>query len=282
MSSRQPISAQETCQNTLIEGKRYNIEHNILPSENAVADRLLVRGTELKDAFKELHDKLHRHPPALKVFLDLLLSTAAFWSPEKIALARDGRNELTSVNRKISRKTEELVDLMERRTTLNNTSGFSSETHYHVCDVIEAASRHNGLFNSWVKDRLNSLRRQFDLKYWPSLGQFLQELANDAENASMQATDPLTAAATVASRPSRADFFKALFAAIEENSARNNGQLPDDFKLSDAALASLANCALNLESDELADGAYVKRLRQRERHGSSEPPPGTRKHFKAD
>lgn len=266
MNSSQPTNAQNTCESILTEGKRYNIEHGILPSENAVADRLLARGVELKEAYEELHDKLYPHPPTLKVFLDLLLSTAAFWSPEKIAQARVERDELAGVNRQIARKAEELAELLERRTDLNNTSGFSSETHYHVCDVIEAASGNNYLFNSWVKDRLDALRGQFDLKYWPSLDQFVRTLAADADSASMEATDPLTAAATVASRPSRADFFKALFAAIEENSARNYGQLPKDFKLTDGALASLANCALDLNPDELADSTYVKRLRQRERN----------------
>ena len=214
-----------------------------------------------------MYEKLQPRPPALKVFLDLLLSTAAFWSPEKIAEARVAREELASVNRQIARKAEELVQLLERRTDLNNTSGFSSETHYHVCDVIEAASEHNYLFNSWVKDRLDALRGQFDLKYWPSLDQFLRELAVDAENAGVEATDPLTAAATGASRPSRADFFKALFASIEENSARNYGLLPRGFKLTDGTLASLANCTLDLGPYELTDSTYVKRLRQRERHG---------------
>ncbi len=174
---------------------------------------------------------------------------------------------MVGVNHQIAHKAEELAALLEHRTDLNNTSGFSSETHYHVCDVIEAASEHNYLFNSWIKDRLNALCGQFDLKYWPSLHQFLRELATDTENAGMAATDPLTAASTTASRPSRADFFKALFAAIEENSARNYGLLPSGFKLTDDTLASLANCALNLGPEELTDSTYVKRLRQRERNG---------------
>lgn len=267
MGSTQPTSAQQACEALLIEGKRYNIEHGILPSENAVADRLLTRGLELKDAYGELYEKLHPHPPALKVFLDLLLSVAAFWSPDKIAQARVERDELAGVNRQIAKKAEELAQLLERRTELNDTSGFRSGTRYHVCDVIDAASDRNYRFNSWVKEHLDALRGQFGLKYWPSLEQFVRVLTTDAESASMEPTDPLTAAATAATRPSRADFFKALFAAIEENGARNYGQLPKDFRLTDSTLASLANCALDLGPDELADSAYVKRLRQRERNG---------------
>ena len=147
-------------------------------------------------------------------------------------------------------------------------SGFSSDTHYHVCGVIETASQQNYLFQSYVQEKLGVLRGQFDLKYWPTLGEFLQEIASDAEKAVMEATDPLTAAATAAARPSKADFFKALFAAIEENSAKNYGQLPKGLKLTDRTLASLANCALDLGPDDLVDDAYMKRLRQRERNGA--------------
>ena len=43
--------------------------------------------------------------------------------------------------------------------------------------------------------------------------------------------------------------------------------LPKGFKPTDGTLASLANCALDLGPDELADSTYVKRLRQRERNG---------------
>lgn len=84
----------------------------------------------------------------------------------------------------------------------------------------------------------------------------------------MQASDPLTAAATVATRPSLADFFKALFALIDENSVRNYGHMPNDFKPTDTTLALLANCSLDLGPDNLVSSEYVKRLRQREREGS--------------
>ncbi|WP_256657875.1 hypothetical protein [Pseudomonas sp. 2FG] len=258
---------QQACENILSDEKRYNTEHNILPSENAVIDRLLARNLELKQAYDELHEKLSPQPPALRVFLGLLLSTAAFWNPEKIAKSRDQRSELADTNREIAQKAEELAQLLEHRSRLHDTSGFRSHTHYHVCDVIEAAARSHPLFNTFVKEHLDALCGQFDLKYWPSLDQLFRAVATDAVSATLVATDPLTLAATAAARPSRADFFKALFAAIEENSASHHGQLPEGFRLTDGTLASLANCALDLGPDELTDSAYVKRLRQRERHG---------------
>lgn len=265
MKTLQPTNAQKICECLLIEEKRFNIEHDILPSESAIADRLLQRGVELRDAYEELHQKLHSHPPALRCFLGLVLNTAAFWSPEQAKEARTARRDLADVNQQIARKAAELAMLLEQRSNLHDTSGFRSDTHYHVCRVIEAASRHNYLFQSHVQKELVALRNQFDLKYWPSLDAFLQELASDAENAVMNASDPLTAAATAATRSSRADFFKVLFAAIKENSAENYGKLPSDFRLTDRTLASLTNCALGLGPNELVDDEYVKHLRQRER-----------------
>jgi hypothetical protein len=268
VSSPQVTNAQQICENLLLEGKRYNIEHHILPSENAVADRMLARGVELKDAYDELHGKLDARPPALRVFLGLVLSTAAFWNPQKMQEARAARNDLANVNQQIARKAAELAELLDQRSDLHDTSGFSSETHHHVVDVIEAASQKNYLFQAYIQEKLDALRSQFGLKYWPSLGDFMRALASDAEEADMAPTSPLTAAATAATRPSKADYFKALFASMEENSAENYGQLPRGFKLTDRTLASLVNCALDLSPDELVDEAYVKRLRQRERNGT--------------
>ncbi|MBB5217534.1 hypothetical protein [Parapusillimonas granuli] len=130
---------------------------------------------------------------------------------------------------------------------------------------VPAASQNNYRFQVYVREKLDSLRGQFDLKYWPSLSDFVSELASDANNAVTQATNPITAAATSAVRSSQADFFKALFASIEDHGASNHGHLPSGFKLSDRTYASLANCALDLGPDELIDDAYVKRFRQRER-----------------
>lgn len=269
MSLSQAKSARQACENILRAGQAYNIERKILPGENAVAARMLSRSLELAQAYEELHGKLSPHPYALRAFLGVVLSTAAHWSPEKIAKARVARSEINSLNLQIAEKAAELGGLLDQRTHLSNTSGFSSATHYHVVEIIDAAANlRNHLFATYVQEHLDALRGRFDLKYWPTPSQFVQEVARDAGAAVTEASDPLTAAATAAIRPSRADFFKALLAAIEENGAHQHGQLPSGFKISDGALAALATCALDLGPADLVVGPYVKRLRQRERDGA--------------
>jgi hypothetical protein len=78
MASSDSPTPQRACEVVLLEAKRYNIEHDCAFSEVVVADRLLARSLELAEAYEELHCKLYAHPPALKVFLDLVLNRPGF------------------------------------------------------------------------------------------------------------------------------------------------------------------------------------------------------------
>ncbi|MGB7242278.1 MAG: hypothetical protein WBC93_09355 [Sulfitobacter sp.] len=255
----------QPCEDILQREIEYNKEHEILSSETAVAECLLVRTIELQDAYLELNEKLGSKPPALKVFLGLLLSVAAFWNPDQLKEARSQRKRLEEINGDISGKASELASLLDQRTAIENASSFGSDTHYHCMNVIVEAAAENHLFNSWVREDLKNLSARFDLKYWPSLGDFVTEISRDASVAEVISHDPITLASTSSRRNSLADFLRALRAAIYENSASNFGQLPDDFKVSDGTLASLTNCALDLPQNAIIDGQYVKRLRQRDR-----------------
>lgn len=265
MTDSTHIDATAACEAVLAEEISYNIQHAILPSEIAVARTLLSRRPELHEAYAELYAKLRDFPRALKAFFGLVLSTAAFWNPEEIAQARAARDALVKVNRAIYEHASHVAQLLQQRSEIQNSSDFSTETHYHVIDVAMAAAAEVYLFNSYVRPKLETLRSQFDLKYWPSLSTCLQVIADDAAAASPQALDPQTAAATSGARASLADFGKALFVAIDEHAAHNHGPLPVGFRLTDGTVASLVNCALDLDADHLVDAGYVKRLRQRER-----------------
>lgn len=263
-------SAREICEALLRAERSDRIEKAILPSEVKVIDQLLGRGIELEEAYVELHSKLHDHSPALKVFFDQLLSTAAFWNPEANLEARKGRSRLIEVNRQIVEKATELADLLNERTELKNHSGFSCETHYHPVEVIHAAAEKNYSYVNWVKEKLDSITGQFDLKYWPSLSEVIQVIADDAARATPLPHDAVTDAGTEGSRAGLDGTFKAFFVALEDSSARNHGFLPCTFELTDRSVANLMSCALGLGPDKVIDSTYVKRLRQRQRERERE------------
>jgi hypothetical protein len=249
----------------LWEELHYRVEKEISPGEVQVIDQMLKRGIELREAYAELCAKLLDHHRALKVFFDQLLSVAAHWNPDAHVQARQDRNRLVEINRKILDTASQLADQLTERSHLRNQSGFSCDTYYHPLDVIQAAAEPNYLYKTWVKERLQALRGQFDLKYWPSLEDCIRKIASDAAMATPEASDTLTAVGTEASRASLADTFKSFFLALEEVTVSKHGFLPNDFRLSDRSAASLLSCALDLDPDDVVDAGFVKRLRQRER-----------------
>lgn len=257
-------AATAACEEAIDRDRRYNIENGIWPSSVIVADRFLARRLELVDAYAEIHAKLSSTWRGLDVFFDTLFSAATVWHPEKMQRARADCQELIELNKKIEQQASVLAELMERRTELNHSSGFASGTHYHVVDVIENAAADIPAFRGWVQEPLDVVRSRFDLKYWPTPTDFVQELARDAASAIPQPTDPITEAAT-SGRAAKSDFFKGFFELLRENSVKHHGPLPRSFELSDRTLASLGNCALDLGPDDLVDDAYVKGIRQRKR-----------------
>lgn len=266
------MNGPEYCKSLLREEREYNEEHEILASENEVIDQLLERELELTDAFDELHRKLSKHPHAVLMFLRAFVTTAAIWSPDEIRKTRAAKARIIAINDEIAEHAAALSALLDERSELYNTSGFSAGTHYDPCKVIEEAGTGNHYFRSWVSKDFKSLRARFDLKYWPSLSEFMDVLASDAREAELEAYDAIAERATNGFRPSRADFFKAVFEMIEENSKRNGGFIPTNVKISDGTFASLANCAMDLGPEALVDASYVKRLRQRERERSANLP----------
>lgn len=241
------------------------VDKAIWPSVVVVIDRLLGRGLELNEAYEELFAKLHDEPHALKTFFDQLFGIAALWHPEANLEARKGRARLTEVNRRIEEVASQLAQLLSERTQLKNHSGFSCDTFYHPVDVINAAAERNHSYGQWVKEKLEAITHQFDLKYWPSLSDLAQAIADDAARTEPKAHDAVTDAGTEAARAGLADSFKAFYVALEDSTTRKHGFLPNTFELTDRSTAILMSCALGLDAEQTVGADFVKRLRQRER-----------------
>lgn len=257
------------CEDFLRKEIEYNEEHKILKSENLVAHRLLKHHAQMASVYLHLCDKL---PTVESVYtvLRALLSSQAFWSKDDLKEARKERARLISTNQMIADKAQELADLIREREELHNKSGFTSDTHYHVCDVIRDAADniHNYHFKSYVKDKLENLAGCYDLKYWPSLAEFMDEVSRDAREGHTEASDPMTAAGTSSAKPSKADFIRAFWAFLSDCNNKRGGALPNGFVPSDAAMADIMNSVMELEADCVVTAIDIKNFRQRERKKS--------------
>jgi hypothetical protein len=259
-----PITQSTVVCEALLRGEiDYNETKNCLPSETAVARRLLTYRMTLAPAYGELERKLQAFPRALSHFFTAVLQTAAHWSPEKLQKARAQRDQLKEINVRIGSLARDLAELLDERHDLENTSGFGTNTLYHPERLIAAAATGNGHFQSYLSEPLEQLACQYDLKYWPTLGSLCTALADDAEAAQVESSDPPTIAGTEGQRASLSDFVKALFAQVDENRAAEHGPIPDSFSLSDESWASLVCAALDLQADKIIGADYIKGVRQR-------------------
>ncbi|SNZ19618.1 hypothetical protein [Cohaesibacter gelatinilyticus] len=253
------------CEQAILEFRDKSITQNYIPEAVVIAGRFIERRFELVDFYKELDTKLKSNSTALYQFFDSVFLTASYWNLEENKKARAERNELKTINEQIAIAARKLSGLMEQRTNLNDTSGFYSDTHYGVCETLDAAGGSNFSYESWVQDDFKQLYCRFGLTYWPTFTEFFEELAQDAEQAEIRASNEVTAAATTGARSSLKDYLRALQKHLDDNFLAFPHLVTAHFRLSDSAIASLVNCVLDLDPDEMKDAAYVKRFRQGER-----------------
>ncbi len=268
MENTQVLDPVQFCKNILREERQHNCEHNIDPSINIVIDRMLEGEWDLNDLLGELHCKLGNVPNGVLTFLDSILTVAAHWHPEAISEQRAAKKRLNELKISIAESAENLAAFIQERDAISNDSGFSSNSHYHIVDVMEEAGETSHRYRSWVSKKMQALRNEFGLKYWPPIADIVRVLAADARCAEIEARDMITNAATDAIRPSKSDFVRALYAALDERSERQPDRLPNDFNLSDGSMASLVNCLLDLCPDEVIDNLYIKGFRQRKRNAT--------------
>ena len=262
-----PIKASAACEAYLNRQKEHNLSYGIQSSENIIINRLLSRSVELSGFYEEIFEKLVIDQ--WQRVISVVLYTAAFWNPEVAQETRNAKHELESLNNDIAKCALQLEKLLNNRTELSEKYGLHSYDKYHVIDLIDDAARGNGHYQSYLKSQLQNLAGEYDLKYWPSVAEFIEAIGSDAESSEVYATDSVTQELIQSDRNSLTDYFRALFQALDEERQSVHQFIPDDFKLSDESLASMANCALNLTPDNMIDAQYVKRCRQRLREQTS-------------
>lgn len=233
---------------------------SLLPSEQRVLERLLARKLECHNAFSELEKKLECYQ--WQAYLSALISTAAFWNPKATDKLREVEKELHRLNKEIAEKAVALAEDLKNRSELCNSYGFTTDDTYHVVDLIAQASARNGHYQLWVHEKLQSLRGQFDLKYWPSVDEIVSAIGNDSHNSTVSPTDNITRESISSRKSSTRDFLRALSEAIRENSESMHAFVPDKFRLPARSIASLVNCSLDLDEDQCIDETLVKSTRR--------------------
>lgn len=250
-----PNDAIATC-STLIEEREIQNDATGRPhSENVIARRLLASRDQLADAFSEVYFEL-RSEAHLRTFFGLVMSAAAPWGQSHEPRFVAERAELIEVNLRIAEAADALAQLLDRREEFRAKPGsFCDNTVSAVPDLVCDAAHEPNLFRLHFNEILPALRSR-----WPTLGDLMRALATDAEAAQGPRENELDDPIALGLSDTVARFFEILFRSFDLAKG-NSATMPDDFNLSDAALAALANSALDLLPEDRLRATEVRDLR---------------------
>lgn len=248
--------ARQTAEGYLVQERDNLTESGILRSEVRVIESLLKHGESLVPAYAELFEK---RPGKWPRVLDGVITTAAFWSPELIALDRDAVRRVEELTDSIVKSALNLADLLRDRREVMERHGIRGPVDSHPLDILEAGveprADYAGRFSSYVLPKLKHLSAQFDLKYWPPTADLLDGLALIQTRSGISPYHAFTLAAMDSRQGSSPlDFIRALRVAIEEYDVR-----PDEF--SHRFFAEVTNAALDLPPEKIVTREAVKAMR---------------------
>lgn len=266
MGSPLRANAIEIFESTLRKDYHYNLVRNIFPSINKSIENLLTRTQELADFYVEVYCVLVDEPRALETFVEVLHWTVYAWDSEIIKSARQDRDEIIDLNMRVADAAELLSVLISQRSDVYKRSIFSSDKLLHVVDAVRFAGEGDGHFESHLKDELSRLAFKFDTKCWPSVGTVMAAIGGDAQDAVTMMRAPSLYSSIESHRPGLTYVLNEFAAKLDECRVSRNGFIPNGFSVSDNSMASLVNCGLALEADDLIDGSFVKRFRQSKRN----------------
>ena len=258
--SQASITACEAAIISIKASNEQDINNVIWPSQNAIIERMLEQRICLTEVYEQIYKQLKNNPLLIEEFFKLCLNTAVNYEIPKIKAAKQGEKDLLAIEKTIAKQAQELQASLLKRQHLKESSGFFSDSSYHIIEVItEAAhSENNAYYRSNVEKQLEQMAAQYDLKHWPSLAAIVGVLADEAETTQIYAWDDSLAAATSGQRASKSGFLNALFTIIEESHHWPHFGMPRNFALTNQAWATLTNSLLNLCDDQMATEDSVK------------------------
>jgi hypothetical protein len=160
------VAAIKDCESILLEVRDGYIKAGIYPNDVASINFLLSQQAQMQGVYEEISmlSAFDR-----RIILEQLGVTMVDWSPKAGLQMIADRDRLIEVNEKISELANSLSILLDERHELENTTSFESGAHHHNVNVIKEASRENYHYRNFLAKPLESLKGQFDLKYWPPM-----------------------------------------------------------------------------------------------------------------
>lgn len=219
-------------------------------------ERLIARETEMRSVWKEIA-RYGLSWQQCHTLLEQIIFAGRSGTDAAVRRLKGDYRQLAGLNSDIVQMAEQLVAKLDAREHILNRNRFTLDNTVHIVELIDKAAAENSHYRSCVREPLLSLGNH-ELKYWSSLQSILLTLARESVAAGFMAENDR---ALVCGRGELVpDYLRELFSGIETARTCHWG-LPEEFRLTDAGLATLATVSLDLPKP--ASVAAVKMHRTR-------------------
>ncbi|MBV7297717.1 hypothetical protein [Enterovibrio paralichthyis] len=245
-------------------------ENKIWNSWHPVIERALERHDEMASIYQEImevpgfegdflvqFDKRHIGNSALQLTLETFWYSKKQYDKEAVAEKRGNQKELAMLHERMQEHALNLAADIRLYNEILEQGGYEHESYVSVVELIDLASEGNGHYDFYLKDELESLRYQFDGKYWPKTVDLVQALAEHYSYAPIPRSTELPSAVMEGRQARIKDYVLAV-----DRDLQSNRQIPS-FKLSHSSMATLVNVVLDIPVDEMVSGETVRQIRHR-------------------
>ncbi|MFJ5375232.1 hypothetical protein ACIPTP_22155 [Pectobacterium versatile] len=220
-----------------------------------VLDRFLAREAEMRPVWENIARQTLSGEQCRELLFQLS-GAGAFGAPKHASKMKSDVKELRQLNDDIQQYADTLARMLAAREEILDRNSFCVERMTHIVELMDAAGEGNGHYTGWLREPLDALCGQFDGKYWPTLQEILAEVGRArSQIVFASANDEAIANGRGKTVP---DYLRELFNCIE-NIRESRLGLPDDFKLTDSSLASLATVSLDLPDVVTAEQIKTRR-----------------------
>lgn len=238
-----------------------NKESSIYPMWDKISELLQKRNHDINEFFEEIESQLDKNPIAIRTILERILDLSSRLNLDEMESKKNIKREVEGINKELFVYLEKVSMLLKRKEILCEKNGISDTSESNILSLILDTSKNDFRFQSLVKPDIEKLRYNF-IGYLPNLVNIFEQLKDSIQDSNVQFIDNIIEDALSRHKSiNLTNFVRCLYNVLNENKVKNYGLIPDDFEIKDKNMATLVNCVLNLEVEEMVDSGFIKNVR---------------------
>jgi hypothetical protein len=239
--------------------------------EKKIVARLKKRVVVMESVYTEIEEQMKRLPNPRDLLperradpiLWAIINGAVHYDPKVKQTQRQIRKELLGFESKIIETAMNLITLLNAHERMETDGRFEVGAYLDIFFLIEEAAKNNPRirnYERYIAPAIHPLRHRFSTSYYPTFQEILRAVIHQVQENKPIPWMPEDAAA-LAKRKDRTvtDFIRFFDSTLKDE--KRMGTLPKEFSLRQSSIATITECALDLDKNhKISDSTVSKAI----------------------